>query len=51
MGGLFVLPKRSFWPSFFSKVVARLQWNPAAIDLTRTRAHGRSSRPSVAAAS
>jgi ribonucleoside-diphosphate reductase beta chain len=35
MGGMFVLPKRSFWPSFFSKVVARLQWNPAAIDLTR----------------
>jgi ribonucleoside-diphosphate reductase beta chain len=24
---------RSFWPSFFSQVVARLQWNPAAIDL------------------
>ena len=34
VGGHFVLPKRSFWPSFFSKVVARLQWNPAAIDLT-----------------
>jgi ribonucleoside-diphosphate reductase beta chain len=35
VGGHFVLPKRTFWPSFFSKVVARLQWNPAAIDLTR----------------
>jgi ribonucleoside-diphosphate reductase beta chain len=28
-----MLARRSFWPSFFSKVVARLQWNPAAIDL------------------
>ncbi len=35
LGGHFVLPKRTFWPSFFSKIVARLQWNPAAIDLTR----------------
>jgi ribonucleoside-diphosphate reductase beta chain len=34
VGGHFVLPKRTFWPTFFSKVVARLQWNPAAIDLT-----------------
>jgi ribonucleoside-diphosphate reductase beta chain len=34
LGGHFVLPKRTFWPSFFSKLVARLQWNPAAIDLT-----------------
>jgi ribonucleoside-diphosphate reductase beta chain len=25
--------KRSFWPNFFSRVVARLQWNEAAIDL------------------
>jgi ribonucleoside-diphosphate reductase beta chain len=33
-GGHFVLPRRSFWPQFFSKVVARLQWDPAAIDLT-----------------
>jgi len=33
-GGHFVLPKRTFWPQFFSKVVARLQWDPAAIDLT-----------------
>jgi ribonucleoside-diphosphate reductase beta chain len=35
LGGHFVLPKRSFWPQFFSKVVARLQWNPEAIDLTK----------------
>ncbi|HZN88836.1 MAG TPA: hypothetical protein VFB44_07665 [Thermoleophilaceae bacterium] len=34
LGGHFVLPKRTFWPSFFSKVVARLQWDPATIDLT-----------------
>ena len=27
-------PGPSFWPSFFSKTVARLQWNPMAIDLT-----------------
>jgi ribonucleoside-diphosphate reductase beta chain len=26
-------PGRSFWPSFFSKVVARLQWDARAIDL------------------
>jgi ribonucleoside-diphosphate reductase beta chain len=25
--------KRSFWPNFFSRIVARLQWNPDAIDL------------------
>ena len=25
--------ERSFWPNFFSRVVARLQWNDAAIDL------------------
>jgi ribonucleoside-diphosphate reductase beta chain len=25
--------KRSFWPNFFSRVVARLQWDAAAIDL------------------
>jgi ribonucleoside-diphosphate reductase beta chain len=35
LGGHFVLPKRSFWPNFFSRLVARLQWDPAAIDLTR----------------
>jgi ribonucleoside-diphosphate reductase beta chain len=34
LGGHFVLPKRTFWPQFFSKVVARLQWDPATIDLT-----------------
>ena len=34
VGGHFVLAKRSFWPNFFSRVVARLQWNPMAIDLT-----------------
>jgi ribonucleoside-diphosphate reductase beta chain len=34
LGGHFVLPKRSFWPNFFSKVVARSQWDPEAIDLT-----------------
>src|SRR3954454_16324670 len=33
VAGHFVLAKRSFWPNFFSKVVARLQWNPEAIDL------------------
>jgi ribonucleoside-diphosphate reductase beta chain len=27
------LPRRSFWPNFFSRVVARLQWDPTAIDL------------------
>src|SRR5215212_5603703 len=35
VGGHFVLAKRSFWPNFFSRLVARLQWNPMAIDLTR----------------
>jgi ribonucleoside-diphosphate reductase beta chain len=25
---------RSFWPNFFSRIVARLQWNAMAIDLT-----------------
>ena len=34
VGGHFVLPKRSFWPDFFSQLVARLHWNPMAIDLT-----------------
>jgi ribonucleoside-diphosphate reductase beta chain len=32
LGGHFVLPKRTFWPNFFSRIVARLQWNPGAID-------------------
>jgi ribonucleoside-diphosphate reductase beta chain len=35
VAGHFVLAKRSFWPNFFSRRVARLQWNPMAIDLTR----------------
>jgi ribonucleoside-diphosphate reductase beta chain len=35
VAGHFVLPKRSYWPNFFSRRVARLQWNPAAIDLSR----------------
>ena len=33
VGGHFVLAKRSFWPNFFSRIVARLQWNPDAIEL------------------
>lgn len=28
-----MLAKPSFWPSFFSGIVANLQWNPQAIDL------------------
>jgi ribonucleoside-diphosphate reductase beta chain len=28
-----MLARRSFWPSFFSRIVARLQWDPTAIDL------------------
>jgi ribonucleoside-diphosphate reductase beta chain len=35
VAGHFVLAKRSFWPNFFSRIVARLQWNPTAIDLSR----------------
>ena len=38
LGGHFVLPRRTFWPQFFSKVVARLQWDPATIDLTEDAA-------------
>jgi ribonucleoside-diphosphate reductase beta chain len=34
VGGHFVLAKRSLWPNFFSRLVARLQWNPMAIDFT-----------------
>jgi ribonucleoside-diphosphate reductase beta chain len=34
MGGLDTFANRSFWPNFFSKLVARLQWSPEAIDLT-----------------
>jgi ribonucleoside-diphosphate reductase beta chain len=33
MGGLDTFANRSSWPNFFSRLVARLQWNPAAIDL------------------
>src|ERR687884_642520 len=29
--------RRSFWPNFFSRIVARLQWDPAAIDLSPDR--------------
>jgi ribonucleoside-diphosphate reductase beta chain len=34
MGGLDSFANRSFWPNFFSKLVARLQWDHEAIDLT-----------------
>src|ERR671936_698906 len=34
VGGLDTFANRSFWPNFFPKLVARLQWNPSAIDLT-----------------
>jgi ribonucleoside-diphosphate reductase beta chain len=34
VGGLEVFADRSFWPNFFSRIVARLHWNPAAIDFT-----------------
>jgi ribonucleoside-diphosphate reductase beta chain len=33
VGGFDTFANRSFWPNFFSQVVARLQWNPMAIDL------------------
>ena len=33
VGGLDTFANRSFWPNFFSRLVARLQWNPTAIDL------------------
>jgi ribonucleoside-diphosphate reductase beta chain len=33
VGGLEVFADRSFWPNFFSRLVARLHWDPAAIDL------------------
>jgi ribonucleoside-diphosphate reductase beta chain len=35
VGGLEVFANRSFWPNFFSRIVARLQWSPEAIDLTQ----------------
>jgi ribonucleoside-diphosphate reductase beta chain len=38
VAGHFVLAKRSFWPNFFSQIVARLQWNPMAIVLTEDAA-------------
>jgi ribonucleoside-diphosphate reductase beta chain len=34
VGGLETFKNRSFWPNFFSRLVARLQWDPMAIDLT-----------------
>ena len=34
LGGLTRPAGSSFWPTFFSRIVARLQWNPMAIDLT-----------------
>src|SRR3954469_24497533 len=33
MGGMDSFANRSAWPNFFSRLVARLQWSPAAIDL------------------
>ena len=42
--------KRSFWPNFFSRIVARLQWDPRAIDLAADAARGRSCRTSGASA-
>jgi ribonucleoside-diphosphate reductase beta chain len=33
MGGMDSFADRSSWPNFFSRLVARLQWNPAAIDV------------------
>src|SRR5215218_1173189 len=33
IGGLDTFANRSSWPNFFSRLVARLQWNPTAIDL------------------
>jgi ribonucleoside-diphosphate reductase beta chain len=35
MGGGDVFANRSSWPNFFSRLVARLQWNPGAIDLSQ----------------
>jgi ribonucleoside-diphosphate reductase beta chain len=34
VGGLETFANRSFWPNFFSRLVARLQWDPMAVDLT-----------------
>jgi len=33
VGGLDTFANRSSWPNFFSRIVARLQWSPTAIDL------------------
>jgi ribonucleoside-diphosphate reductase beta chain len=33
MGRTRIHVRRSFWPNFFSRIVARLQWDAAAIDL------------------
>jgi ribonucleoside-diphosphate reductase beta chain len=33
MGGMDSFANRSAWPNFFSRLAARLQWSPAAIDL------------------
>ena len=33
VGGLETFANRSGWPNFFSRIVARLQWSPGAIDL------------------
>jgi ribonucleoside-diphosphate reductase beta chain len=35
VGGGDVFANRSSWPNFFSRLVARLPWNPGAIDLTQ----------------
>jgi ribonucleoside-diphosphate reductase beta chain len=35
VGGGDVFANRSSWPNFFSRLVARLQWNPGAIDFTQ----------------
>jgi ribonucleoside-diphosphate reductase beta chain len=34
VGGLDTFKDRSFWPRFFSQLVARLQWSATGIDLT-----------------
>ena len=34
VGGLDTFKDRSFWPRFFSRLVAGLQWSATAIDLT-----------------
>ena len=50
MGGLDSFADRSFWPNFFSRIIARLQWGPAAINLAPDIGRGRRSRPSAAGA-